>query len=315
MPTLAELAQMSDNAYVGYPQLQRQANKMRLAQMGRIPENLADPRTYGFVSGLMGTSPDQLGMSVLSPNTAPAKEAAYTGYQLSNLGQIAPAMMPASKVLLRTAGNAVNDAMVYGTGPLARITPQPMRMMPEEYRGSHTAPTRDYGAPLHDLSQMYPDDIYSSKAAQYYGHGVPYDQKAALIMQQYKNKPDATVTIYRAVPKEMSNADKAAELDRHMGAYMRRGLLPQDAHIKEGSKWYDWAYDERDRLRKLPDEPVEGINAINAGDWVTLTRDYAKEHGESALRGKYKIISKKVKAKDIYTNADSIHEFGYDPSK
>jgi hypothetical protein len=319
MPTLAELAQMSDasnsGAYVGYPQLQRQAAKMRLAQMGRVPENLPDPKTYGFISGLLGTSPDQLGMSVLSPNTAPAKDAAYYGYQLSNLGQMAPAMMPAAKAGLRTAGNAINDAMVYGTGPLARITPQPMRMLPEEYRGSHTAPTRDYGAPLHNLSQMYPDDIYSSKAAQYYGHGVPYDQKAALIMQQYKDKPDATVTIYRAVPKEMSNADKAAELDRHMGAYMRRGLLPQDAHIKEGSKWYDWAYDERDRLRKLPDEPVEGINAINAGDWVTLTRDYAKEHGESALRGKYKIISKKVKAKDIYTNADSIHEFGYDPSK
>jgi len=126
MPTLAELAQMSDNAYVGYPQLQRQANRMRLAQIGRIPENLPDPRTYGFVKGLTGTSPDELEMSVLSPNTAPAKDAAYYGYQLSNLGQMTPAMMPATKAALRTAGNAVNDAMVYGTGPLARITPQPM---------------------------------------------------------------------------------------------------------------------------------------------------------------------------------------------
>lgn len=134
MPTLAELAQMNsaDNAYVGYPQLQRQANKMRLAQMGRIPENLADPRTYGFVRGLMGTSPDELGMSVLSPNTAPAKDAAYYGYQLSNLGQMSPAMMPATKAALRGAGNAVNEAMVYGTGPLARITPQPMRIVPPE---------------------------------------------------------------------------------------------------------------------------------------------------------------------------------------
>ena len=136
MPTLAELAQMSDGgdsgAYVGYPQLQRQANRMKLAQIGRIPENLPDPRTYGFMSGLMGTSPDQLGMSVLSPNTAPAKDAAYYGYQLSNLGQIAPVMMPATKAGLRVAGNAVNDAMVYGTGPLARITPQPMRIVPPE---------------------------------------------------------------------------------------------------------------------------------------------------------------------------------------
>lgn len=127
MPTLAEIA--DSQPYVGYPQLQRQANKMRLAQMGRIPENLADPRTYGFVKGLLGTSPDELGMSVLSPNTAPAKEAAYTGYQLSNLGQMTPVLMPAAKVALRGVGGAINDAMVYGTGPLASITPQPMRMM------------------------------------------------------------------------------------------------------------------------------------------------------------------------------------------
>ena len=112
MPTLAELAQINDNAYVGYPQLQRQANKMRLAQMGRIPENLADPRTYGFVRGLTGTSPDELGMSVLSPNTAPAKDAAYYGYQLSNFGQMSPALAPASKALLRTAGNAVNERAI-----------------------------------------------------------------------------------------------------------------------------------------------------------------------------------------------------------
>ena len=142
MPTLAELAQLSDNAYVGYPQLQRQAAKMKQAQAGRTPENLPDPRTYGFISGLMGTSPDELGMSVLSPNTAPAKDAAYYGYQLSNLGQMAPAMMPATKAGLRVAGNAINDAMVYGTGPLARVTPQPMRMLP---------PSQYVGKPLEGL--------------------------------------------------------------------------------------------------------------------------------------------------------------------
>ena len=34
-----------------------------------------------------------------------------------------------------------------------------------------------------------------------------------------------------------------------------------------------------------------------------------------AADGQYKIVSKKVKAKDIYTNGDSIHEWGFDPSK
>jgi len=48
---------------------------------------------------------------------------------------------------------------------------------------------------------------------------------------------------------------------------------------------------------------------------VTLTKDYAKGHGESVLRGDYKILSQKVKAKDLWTNADSIQEFGYQPQQ
>jgi hypothetical protein len=319
MPTLAELLELQNNpqAYVGYPQLQRQAARMRQAQAGREAENLPDPRTYGFLRGLLGANPDELGMSVLSPNTAKAKEAAYYGAQLSNLAQIAPAMMPATKAALRGAGGAINDAMVYGTGPLARITPQPLRIVEDtSYRGSHTAPGPDFGAQLHDLTgggKMYPADIYSAKAVQYYGGGMPYDQKAMSIAQQYKDKPNAMVTIYRAVPKEKSNSEKIADIERNMAAYMRRKTLPQDAHTTNGSQWYEWAHGERERLRNLADEPAEVTSKINPGDWVTLTREYAKDHGESALKGKYKIISKKVKAKDIWTNADSIHEFGYHP--
>ena len=186
-----------------------------------------------------------------------------------------------------------------------------------DYRGSHQAPSPDFGAPLYDLTgggQMYPADVYSSKAAQFYGGGVPYDQKAFSIAQQYKDKPDALVTIYRAVPKEASNSEKLATLEKQMSAYMKRGTLPKDAdNYSNGSKWYDAAYDERDKLRKMSDEPSNDINTINAGDWVTLTKEYAKDHGESALKGEYKILSKKVKAKEVWTNADSIHEFGYQP--
>jgi hypothetical protein len=99
MPSLAELLQLQNNSdgYVGYPQLQRQAARMRQSQAGRIPENLQDPRSYGFVRGMLGSTPDELGMSVLSPNTAKAKEAAYYGNQLSNLAQIASVGSPALK--------------------------------------------------------------------------------------------------------------------------------------------------------------------------------------------------------------------------
>jgi hypothetical protein len=130
------------------------------------------------------------------------------------------------------------------------------------YRGSHSAPKRDFGAQLHQLDEIYPDDIYSPKAATFYGHfgqNDPMDRQTIKLAQSLKGKPDADVTIYRAVPKD------------------------------------------------------ESIKGINKGDWVTINKNYAKEHGDSALLGEYKILEKKVKAKDIWTNADSIHEYGYDP--
>lgn len=133
------------------------------------------------------------------------------------------------------------------------------------YRGSHTAPGPDFGAPLHDLTgggQMYPADVYSPNAVRYYGTGdTKLDKESFALAQRMRNKPDEMVEIYRAVP------DKSE------------------------------------------------ITAINPGDWVTINPNYAKQHGESNLPEGYKILKQKVPAKEIWTNADSIHEFGYWPTK
>jgi hypothetical protein len=286
-------------AFFGNPNVQRQGARARALAGQRDVNTLADPRTYAIVQGLLGTAPDQMGFSVLNPDYEKIKKAAEPAFALGLLGQAAPLLAPLTKGLPVGASvkNVGNDLL--------------------SYRGSHTAPDRDFGAPLHDLTgggQMYPADIYSSKAAQIYGGGMPYDQKAFSIAQQFKDKPNAFVTIYRAVPKDISNSEKLATLEKQMAAYMKRGTLPKDAeNYSNGSKWYDAAFDRREALRKMPDEPSNEVNKINAGDWVTLTREYAKDHGESALNGEYKIISQKVKAKDVFTNADSIHEFGYQP--
>ena len=129
-----------------------------------------------------------------------------------------------------------------------------------DYVGQHQAPTRDGGAPAFNLAgDIYPDDIYSSKAVQYYGTGSDtMDEETMRLLQSLRGSPDADVTIYRAVPR--------------------------------------------------------GVDNLNAGDWVTVNKQYAKDHGESALGGDFDVIEKNVKASDIFTNGDSIHEFGYDPA-
>ena len=131
----------------------------------------------------------------------------------------------------------------------------------EDYHGEHKAPNAESGAPLHDITkggEIYPDDVYSPKGLQYYGTGQDQaDKESFNVIKNTKDKPDAMVTMYRAVPKDSD------------------------------------------------------ISTINNGDWVSLSKTYAKEHGESALNDDYKIISQKVKANELFTNGDSINEFGY----
>ena len=128
------------------------------------------------------------------------------------------------------------------------------------YRGAHTAPSADYGAPGHDLTEMYPDDIYGPNGARYYGHGgldKKLDVETIKILNTFRGKPDKIITIYRAVPK----------------------------NVKE----------------------------INPGDWVTINKKYAQSHGKSWLDSNFTVLSKKVPAREIYTDGNSIHEFGWNP--
>lgn len=131
----------------------------------------------------------------------------------------------------------------------------------DEYRGQHTAPNNTNGAPLYDLTgggRVYPDDVYSKKAIQYYGTGNSIlDRYTFDVIHRAKDNPDTIISIYRAVPND-----------------------PE-------------------------------ITAINSGDWVSINPQYAQDHGERTLHGNYKILTKKARASEIFTNGDSIHEWGY----
>ena len=131
----------------------------------------------------------------------------------------------------------------------------------EDYREQHTSPGPDTGSPAHDLTKgAYPEDFYSSKGHQYYGDGRSDDKIVHSHLKSLRNRPEADVKIYRAVP----NKDE--------------------------------------------------IKDINPGDWVTTNLEYAKDHGELTFDN-HKILTKNVKAKELFTDGSSYHEFGYHPVK
>ena len=197
--------------------------------------------------------------------------------------------------------------------------------MDDDYRGAHTAPTPQ-DSPLYDvtLNGGYPDDIYGPMGYHYYGEGdVAMDKASIAIMHYCHNKPNAIVTIYRAVPVDKKSKARIRELKSLVAYYINYGFFPiKDGVIKQyKAKYWDDSvgYEEdyemkvRDDIRKDIDklESLESNIKINSGDWVTINRKYAVEHGQHALNGNYKIISKRVCAKCVFTDANSLHEFGY----
>lgn len=179
-----------------------------------------------------------------------------------------------------------------------------------DYRGMHMAPDADSGAPLHNLTGVYPDDVYSSASIRYYGTGNDsFDAAAVDVVRRFRNKPNADVTVYRAVP--ISRDEQILRLEKQQKYILQYGRVPRGVSTNlHHSDYYDKLASELDVLRNQEESELV---SINPGDWVTPVRQYAVEHGEGVLRGDYEIIKKRVKAKDIYTNGDSWLEWGYDP--
>ena len=74
------------------------------------------------------------------------------------------------------------------------------------YRMTHTPTTPQQGAArLDDMTgggKVFPDDIYSSRGLQFYGDpNNKFDRESFEIIQAVKGNPEAEVTVYRAVPK------------------------------------------------------------------------------------------------------------------
>jgi hypothetical protein len=96
-----------------------------------------DPLTYGFVSGLLGDEYGSSPLSVLDPKRAKSQTAqdigAAIGLTLEALPFVAALRKPiakTSKALGKAALQQVNDANLYGEGPLSYFTPQVRAITP-----------------------------------------------------------------------------------------------------------------------------------------------------------------------------------------
>jgi hypothetical protein len=127
--------------------------------------------------------------------------------------------------------------------------------------GSGTEGDMD-GASLDNVSNgIYPDDVYSPRGVQIYGTGYKeLDKQAHALIMEYRGKPEKSITIYRAIPKDASTSK------------------------------------------------------IGGGEWVTPIKQYAVQHGQSNLNDDYQILTREVKAKEIFTSGDSWLEWGYAPT-
>ena len=76
-----------------------------------------------------------------------------------------------------------------------------------------------------------------------------------------------------------------------------------------------------DSERRINDVPIVMYRAVPAdvkensfrnGDWITPSRQYAEYHAQSNINGPYRIIRQVVKVGDVYWDANSINEWGYD---
>lgn len=196
-----------------------------------------------------------------------------------------------------------------------------------DYRGEHSAPTRESGDPLHNVTKSaYPEDFYvlgAEKAARYYAHGIPEDFLSVSIIYEYKDRPNKSVKVYRAVPKVLTQEDAdIPKLQSLLSHYTKFGFFPvNDPIINQYEEiTVDEDYDERQkRIYSAIAKDVEHkyksrkTPQISPGDWVTLNKQYAINHGKETLNNNYRVLTKTVKARELFTNGDSVHEWGYDP--
>jgi len=104
----------------------------------------------------------------------------------------------------------------------------------------------------------------------------------------------------------------------------QNGVYPADVYSRPD--WYlhghesDW--DAWHRIRSSRNKPEKrwpifravpkGVRVINPGDWIAITREYAKDHARANRpEDDMVVIEARAPASSLFTSGDSLQEWGY----
>ena len=138
------------------------------------------------------------------------------------------------------------------------------------------------------------------------------------------------------IPDYQGHHEAPIDPDYHSPLHDMVGMYPEDLYSPMGVRYYgdgsreSMSMDHHSHgiimdvrgnpdaevmvFRTVPHE-VEG-QQINPGDWVSISRGYATDHGRrfghgNMGKGGFKLLKRKVRAKDLFSEGNSLHEYGW----
>jgi hypothetical protein len=152
---------MATGAYYGNPNIQRQGEKARQIAQQRNVSDIADPRTYGFMQGLFGTAPDQLGYSVFDDPAT--KQAAQQAADVGFVGGLLTSVIPLAKGI-QSIGNIAsfikNDKVLKTAQDANTFTSKSANLGFGRLMGY----PQEKGTPINKLFSNFADNIKSDEA-------------------------------------------------------------------------------------------------------------------------------------------------------
>lgn len=117
---------------------------------------------------------------------------------------------------------------------------------------------------------------------------------------------------------DKSMVDIANNRDRIRESLDEQLRMNRDRNRDESAKAIEKALSAIDRGEKPTVTIYRAVSKslkegkVRNGDWVTLSKSYAEQHGNHALGGNFHIMAEEVPAENLYWDGNDINEWGYD---